>query len=89
MILGHKVGDSAGRIELTGGASALQFLQNGLVDFAEGVALLIVAEIQFVDDIEDLTQQNAVLHVLVGVCKGGLHNGLADRGSGINLNSGN
>ena len=87
--LGHKVGDSTGRIELTSRTGALQLFQNGLVNLTEGMALLIVTEIQLVNDIEHLPQQHAILHVLIGIGKGGLHNGFADRGSGINLNSGN
>ena len=87
--LGHKIGDSTGRIELTSRTGALQLFQNGLVNLAEGVTLLIVTEVQLVNDIEDLAQQHAILHVLIGIGKSGLHNGFADRGSGINLNSGN
>ena len=76
--LRHELRHRAGRIELTGAASTLQLFQDGLVDLPEGVALLIVGEIQLVDDVEHLPQQHAVLHVLVGVGKGGLHDGLLD-----------
>ena len=77
-MLRHELRDGAGRIELTGGASALQFFEDGLVNLTEGVALLIIGEIQLVDHVDDLAQQYAVLHVLVGVGKGGLHDGLFD-----------
>ena len=79
--LRHKVGDGAGRIELTGGTCALQLLQNGLVNLPEGVAFLVVAEVELVDHVDDLPQQHAVLHVVVGIGKGGLHDCLFD-GSG-------
>ncbi len=52
--LRHELRDGARRVEFAGGSRALQFLQDGLVDFAEGVAFRIVAEIQFVDDVDDL-----------------------------------
>ena len=76
--LRHELGHRAGRIELTCRTRALQFFQDGLVNLPEGVALLIVGKIQLVDDIEHLPQQHAVLHILVGVGKGGLHDGLLD-----------
>ncbi len=52
--LRHEFRDGSRRVEFAGGSRALQFLQDGLVDFAEGVAFRIVAEIQFVDDVDDL-----------------------------------
>ena len=42
------------------------------------MALLVVAEIQLVNHIQYLPQQNSILHVLIGVSKGGLNNGLSD-----------
>ena len=83
--LGHKVRHGPGRIELTGGAGALQLLQNGLVDLSEGVALLVVPQIQIVDHVQHLAQQDAVLHVVVCVLEGGADDGLFDgrlRGDG-------
>ena len=78
--LRHEIRNCAGRIKLTGGTGALQLLQDGLVNLAEGVAFLIVAEVQVVDHVDDLPQQYAVLHVVVGIGKGGLHDGLFDGG---------
>ena len=81
--LRHEVGDGAGRVELAGGARALQFLQDGLVDFPEGVAFLVVGKVEAVDHVHDLAEEDAVLHVVVGVREGRLHDGLADgRGGG-------
>ena len=74
----HEVGHGAGRVELARGTGALQLLENALVDFVEGVALLVVGQIQLVDDVDDLPQQHAVLHVLVGVREHRLHDGLFD-----------
>ena len=85
--LGHKVGDGPGGVKLTGGTGALQFLQDGFVNLSEGVALLIVAEIQLVDHVDDLAQQDAVFHVVVGVGKGALDDGLFDGGAGIYLDA--
>ena len=65
--LRHEFGHGSRRVEFAGGSRALQFLQNRLVDFAEGVALFVVAEIQFVDDVDDLPQKDAVLHIIVSV----------------------
>ena len=82
--LRHKVGHGAWRIEFTGRTCALQLFQNGFIDLAESMAFLIVGKIQFVDDIDDLPQQNAVLHIVVGVGEGGLHDRLFDGRIGVN-----
>ncbi len=57
--------------KLTSRTSALQLFQNRFVDFAKGVTFLIIAEIQLVNDVDDLTEQNAVFHVVVGIGEGG------------------
>ena len=75
----HEFGHGARRVEFAGGSRALQFFEDGFVDFAEGVALFVVAEIQFIDDVDDLPQEDTVLHVVVGVRKRALHNRLPDR----------
>ena len=85
---GHKVGDGAGRVELARRARALQLLQDRLVNFPKGVALLVVAQVQLVDHVDDLPQQDAVLHVGIGVGKDALDDGLADGGTGIHRASG-
>ena len=81
--LGHEVRDGAGGVEFARGTGALQFLQDGLVYLAEGVALLVVGEVQLVDDVDDLAQEDAVLHVVVGVGEGGLDDGLLDGRVGV------
>ena len=81
--LGHEVSDGPGSVEFAGGACALQLLQNGFVDLAEGVALLVVGEVQLVDDVDDLAKEDAVLHVVVGVGEGGLDDGLLDGRVGV------
>lgn len=85
--LGHKVSNGPGRVKLTGGTGALQFLQNRLVDFPKGVAFLIVAQIQLINYIDYLPEQYAVLHVVVRIGKGRLHNGLSYGGRCVNLNA--
>ena len=81
--LGHEVGDGPGRVEFAGGARALELLQDGFVDLAEGVALLVVGEVQLVDDVDDLAKEDAVLHIVVGVGEGGLDDGLLDGRVGV------
>ena len=41
---------------------------------------IVVTEIQFIDDIDDLSQQNTVLHILVGIFKSSLYDRLLNRG---------
>ena len=85
--LGHKVRDGPGRVEFTGRTGTLQFFQNGLIDLAEGMTLLIVTKVQVVNHIKDLSQQHAILHVLVGVGKHGLNNGLSNGRARVYLNT--
>ena len=81
--LGHKVSDGPGRIEFAGRTCALQLFQNGLVDLAEGVAFRIIVQLEIVNRIDDLAQQDAVLHVVVGLGKHSLDNSLSDGRIGI------
>ena len=81
--LGHKVSDGPGCIEFAGRTCALQLFQNGLVDLAEGVAFRIIVQLEIVNRIDDLTQQDAVLHVVVGLGKHSLDNSLSDGRIGI------
>ena len=74
----HKVGDSTGRIKLAGAACALELLQYGFINVTEGVAFLIIGKVQFVNNVNDLTEQDAVLHVVIGIGKGGLHDRFFD-----------
>lgn len=67
--VGHEVGDGARRVEFTGAAGRLQLFEDGLVDIAEGVHVVVALEIDIVDDVDDLTQQDTVLHVLVRLLK--------------------
>ena len=71
--LGHEVGQSTRCIELTCRACRLHFFQDGLVYFTKGVALLVITQIQLVNDIDYLTKQHAILHVLIGIFKGCTH----------------
>ena len=74
----HKVGNSTRSIKLASAACALQFLQNRFVNLTEGMAFLIVGKVKFVNHIDDLAEQDAVLHIVIGVSKGGLHDGFFD-----------
>ena len=69
--------------EFTGGSGTLQLFQDRLIDFAKGMALLIIVQLQLVDHVDDLTEKNTILHVVVGVGKGGLHDGLPDGRGGV------
>ena len=75
-IVGHEVGDGARRVEFTGAACRLEFLEDRLVDVAEGVHIVVALEVDGVDDVDDLAQQHAVLHVLVRLLEHRLDNAL-------------
>ena len=63
--LRHEVGDGARRVKFARAACGLELLEDGLVDVAEGVHVLVALEVDIIDDVDDLPQQHAVLHVLV------------------------
>jgi len=63
----HEGGDRARRVVFAGVAGALQVGEDLLVDIAEVLALDEVVEIDLVDLVDDLAQQLARLHVVVGV----------------------
>ncbi len=71
----HEVGDGAGGVEFAGGAGALEFFEDVFVDVAEGVAFFVAFEVEFVDDIDDLSEEDAVFHIVVGIGEGGLDDG--------------
>ena len=48
-------------------SDALKAFQNSFVDIPEFVPFLIFGEINLVDDIDDLTEEDAVLHVIIGI----------------------
>lgn len=77
--LRHKISYSTGRVKLTSRACALQFFQNSFVNLTKSVTFLIIGKVQLIDDIDHLTEQNTVLHILVCVGKGSLHNGFFHR----------
>ena len=81
----HEIGDGARGVELPGVASALQAAQDGLVDFAKGVAVVVFVEVDLVDDVDDLAQENAILHVVVVVFEGGAHDDLVHRSVFVDL----
>ena len=59
-----------GRVELTGIAGALQVFEDLLVDAAEGVAVAsVLLKLISLDLVDDLADQSAGLHVVVGVFK--------------------
>ena len=61
-----------GRIELAGRSGGLQFLQNRLVDFAEGVAILVFVEVDLVDDLTGGKGDNRHLTVVTSLFKDAL-----------------
>ena len=74
----YEVGDGARSVELTGGTGALQLAEDGFVDLAESVTFLVRTEVELVNDVEHLTQQHSVLHVLVGIRESGFDDGFFD-----------
>ena len=81
----HEVGDGARSVELTGGTGALQLAEDGFVDLAESVTFLVRTEVELVNDVEHLTQQHAVLHVLVGIRESGFDDGFFDGSIGRDI----
>ena len=81
----HKLGDGSRRIKLTGRTGRLQLPQNLLIDKAKSVAFLHIVKCNLVNDINDLTKINAVLHIVVGVLKGGFDNGFLNWRIGCHL----
>jgi hypothetical protein len=70
------VGQGTGGIELTGIACRLEAFEDALIDVAEHVAVLSVGEVDLVDDVDDLPELHAVLHILVDVLEDLLDDGL-------------
>jgi len=78
--LHHKIRDSTGRIEFTGVTGALQAAEDRFVNLAEGVAVLVLLKVYLVNGIDNLAEQDTVLHVVVVVLEGGADNDLAHGG---------
>ena len=74
----HEIRHGARRIEFTGRTGALQLTQDGFVDFSESVTLLRIGEVQLIDDVDDLTKQYAVFHIVVRVFECGFYDGFFD-----------
>lgn len=70
--LDDEVRVGTGRIELAGRSGGLKFLQNRLVDFAEGVAILVFVEVDFVDDLTGGKGDNRHLTVVTSLFKDAL-----------------
>ena len=83
----HKLGDCSRRIKLTGRTGRLQLPQNLLIDKAKSMAFLHIVKLNLVNDINDLAEINAVLHIVVGVLEGGLDNGFLNGGIRGHLDS--
>ena len=73
----HESGDGAGRVILARVARALQVVEQLFVDVAEVLAFRQVVEIDAADFVDDLPQQLAGLHVVVGVFKHAPHHAAA------------
>ena len=84
--LGHKVSHRSGRVKLAGVTCGLQVFQDGLVNFTECVTLFILGKVnRLVNLVDDLTKQNAILHVVVGVSKSSLDDNVSQRRIGRKL----
>ena len=73
----HEGGDRARRVVFAGVAGALQVIEDLLVDVAEVLALDEIVEIDLVDLVDDLAQQLARLHVVVGILEDIAHHAAA------------
>ena len=67
------MGDGAWSVELACVARVLQIGQDLLVDLAELVAVALFVEVDFAQLVDDLPQQGAGLHVVVGVLEHAAH----------------
>ncbi len=73
----HEGGDGPRRVELARIAGRLQVVEQLLVELAEVPALVEVVEVDQVDLVDDLPQQLAGLHVVVGVLEHVAHDAAA------------
>ncbi len=78
--LHHKVRDRTGRVEFTGVTGALQTAEDRFVNLTEGVTVLVLLKVDLVNDIDNLAEQDAVLHVVVVVLESRADNDLAHGG---------
>jgi hypothetical protein len=69
----HELGDGARRVELARVAGALQVFEDLFVEVVELVALALAVEVDGVELVDDLAQQVAALHVVVGVFEHAAH----------------
>ncbi len=69
----HELGDGPGRVVFPGGAGRLQFLEDGLVEVIEEVAVFAAVEVDLIDFVDHLPEEGAVLHVVVGVLEDGAY----------------
>ena len=80
--LDHELGDGARGVVFAGVAGALEVAQELLVDVAEQVAVFGAVEVDaLVDLVDDLPQEGAGLHVVVGVLERGAEQGVARGGA--------
>ena len=73
----HEVRDSTGRVEFAGVTGALQAAEDRFVNLTEGVAVLVLLKIDLINDIDNLAEQDAILHVVVVVLEGRADDDLA------------
>ena len=65
----------------------MQLPQNLLIDKTESMAFLDIIKLNLINDINHLPEINAVLHIVVGILKGGLDNGFLNWSIGCHLDS--
>ena len=68
-LLNDELSDGARGVELAGVTRGLKVFEKLLVDVAEHVAIIGGVKVNAVDLVDDLAQQRAVLHVVVGAVK--------------------
>ena len=85
--LRHKLRNGSRRVKLAGGTGGLQLPQNLLIDKTESMAFLDIIKLNLINDINHLTEINAVFHIVVGILKGGFHDCFLNRRIRCNLDS--
>ena len=63
----HKICQCTWRIEFTRISSRLQVLQYPFIDITKSMTVIRIRKIYFVNDIYDLTKEDAIFHVLIKI----------------------
>ena len=63
----HEISQGARRIEFTSISCRLQVLQYPFIDVTKSMSVIRIRKINLVNDVDDLTQKDAIFHVLIKI----------------------